>query len=85
MPGQAEHVIAYCGTAILCKLTWPLHRTRTMGTLLIALAAVLEVGQIWVPGRTSQLIDFASSSSGAAVGLLISYLLLKTRVLIPSA
>ena len=38
---------------------------------LAVLAGVLEVGQIWVPGRTAQVIDFAASSVGALAGVLV--------------
>jgi VanZ family protein len=39
-------------------------------TVLVICAALLEIAQIWVPGRTSQLIDFGASSIGAGGGLL---------------
>ena len=69
VPGRIEHVVAYLGTGAMLKLGWPLHRTRWMLAGLVGLAAVLEVGQVWVPGRTSQAIDFVASSSGALAGL----------------
>ncbi len=69
IPGQIEHVVAYLGTGAIIKLGWSMNRTRWMLVGLVALAAVLEVGQVWVPGRTSQVIDFAASSSGALAGL----------------
>jgi VanZ family protein len=39
-------------------------------TLLVICAAFLEIGQIWIPGRTGQLMDFGASSIGAGGGLL---------------
>jgi VanZ family protein len=71
--GQYEHVAAYLGTALLLKLGWPSFRSRWMGLGLLGLAAGLEAGQIWVPGRTSQFIDFAASSAGACIGLLVAH------------
>ncbi len=72
-PGQLEHIAAYLGTALLLKLGWPSFRSRWMGLGLLALAAGLEAGQVWVPGRTSQFIDFASSAAGACIGLLAAH------------
>ncbi len=69
MRGQFEHVAAYVIAAAILKLGWPLGRTRWMGLGFAALAAVLETGQIWIPGRTSQLIDVVASTAGAAIGL----------------
>jgi VanZ family protein len=42
-----------------------------MAVGLVALAGILEIGQLRVPGRTSQFIDFAASSAGAVAGVLI--------------
>jgi hypothetical protein len=36
-----------------------------------ALRNTLEIGQLWVPGQTSQFIDFATSSLGAVIGVLM--------------
>lgn len=33
------------------------------------MAAILELGQVWVPGRTAQLIDLGASSLGAIGGI----------------
>lgn len=39
--------------------------------LLVALVAILEVGQLYAPGRNSSFLDFAASSTGVAVGGLL--------------
>jgi VanZ family protein len=41
-----------------------------MVAMLVLLAAVLEMAQLWQPGRHSQFIDFAASSAGACLGML---------------
>jgi VanZ family protein len=70
LPGQIDHVIAYCGTAGLLGLGYPTTKVRfEIVAMLALLAAVLEVAQLWVPGRHSQFIDFAMSSGGACLGL----------------
>jgi VanZ family protein len=68
--GQNEHVVAYFGTAVFLALGFRTTRGRLATVcLLVALAAVLEVIQRSIPGRHSQLIDWAASSSGAILGV----------------
>jgi VanZ family protein len=69
LPGQLEHVMAYAGTGFFAAFGFSRTRQVLMGLAL--LAAILEVGQLWIPGRTSQLIDFMASSAGAAFGTAI--------------
>jgi len=70
-PGQIDHTIAYCGTAGLLGLGYPAAKSRFGTTvMLISLAAALEVAQLWVPGRHSQFIDFATSAVGTCLGML---------------
>lgn len=69
--GQIEHAIAYCGTGAILAFTYQGPRRWRIAAGLVALAGIMEVGQIWVPGRTSQLIDFAASSAGAGLGVLM--------------
>lgn len=70
--GHAEHVIAYLGTAIVIGLV--LRKSPPLavqGVLLVAYAAILEAGQVYVPGRHASLLDFAFSSAGVVLGALI--------------
>ena len=67
---QFDHVIAYCGTAGLLGLGYPTTKVRfEIFAMLAVLAAVLEVAQLWVPGRHSQFIEFAMSCGGACLGM----------------
>lgn len=71
LPGAYEHLIAYMLTAGVLGLAYRKATIRAaLLTLLVICAAFLEIGQIWVPGRTGQLIDFGASSIGAGGGLL---------------
>lgn len=72
--GRIEHGVAYFGTAAVMALAYrETPRLLVQVALLVALAAVLEVGQLYVPGRNSAFLDFASSSTGAALaGLLMA-------------
>ena len=71
LAGQIEHAIAYCGTAAILAFAYQEPARWRMAAGLVVLAGILEVGQLWVPGRTSQFIDFAASSVGALAGVLV--------------
>ena len=76
--GHAEHFIAWLGTAIVMGLTCRGRpRLATQAILLIAYAAVLEVGQLQALGRHASLHDFAFSAAGVAAGGL-GHLLVRT-------
>lgn len=71
LSGQYEHLVAYLLTAAALGL--PCGKTPNRGallSLLVTCAALLEAAQIWIPGRTAQLVDFGASSIGAGSGLL---------------
>jgi len=73
VPGQINHMIAYCGTASLLGLGHPAAKSRLGAVVMLTLlAAVLEVLQLWVPGRHPQFIDFASSAAGTCLGMLVA-------------
>jgi VanZ family protein len=70
--GRIEHAVAYFGTAFIMGLAYrDAPRLLVQFALLVALAAILEVGQLYVPGRTSAFLDFAASSTGVAAGGLL--------------
>jgi VanZ family protein len=71
LSGQIEHAVAYFGTAVFLALGFRTMRDRVVTiSLLVGLAAVLEMIQRMIPGRHSQLIDWLASSFGAGVGVL---------------
>lgn len=67
--GQVEHLLAYAGTAGLLGLGFSRMPAWRLGFALALLAGILEIGQLWVPGRTAQVVDFAASAGGALIGL----------------
>ena len=77
LPGQVEHMLAYAGAAALAALSTRSGARRRLGFGLVALAGLLEVGQLWIPGRNAQVIDFAASSAGVPIGICIADLLVK--------
>jgi hypothetical protein len=79
---RGEHTVAYFGTAIIMALAYRERpRLYVQTALLVMLAGVLEIGQLYVPGRTSAILDFMASGTGAAVGGLVMALM-RPRVLI---
>jgi len=76
LPGRHEHLIAYMLSAAAFGIGYRKTRTRAVSLILFVLcAALLELAQIWVPGRTARLIDFGASSIGAGFGLLAAVLI----------
>lgn len=73
--GQLEHLVAYAGTAGLLGLGFHRAPVWSLALALGGLAGLLEIGQLWVPGRTAQAIDFAASAGGAFAGLCVARIL----------
>jgi VanZ family protein len=70
--GHAEHFIAYLGTTTVMGLAFQRRpHLAVQCALLIAYAAILEMGQLYSPGRSASFLDFAFSSSGVIVGCLL--------------
>ena len=73
LPGQAEHFFAYLMTGLFLGLGVSRPRYRIGLALgLCVYAGILEIFQIWIPGRNAALMDFAASSTGAFMGMILS-------------
>jgi VanZ family protein len=68
-----EHFVAYGVVAALLCDGPPQARLRMLAFLCV-LAIILEIGQLWVPGRNSAAKDAMSGSLGALCGWLLSWL-----------
>jgi VanZ family protein len=68
LPGRFEHFFAYLATGAVAAVGYGRARSIRVAILLSAYAGLLELGQIWAPGRHSQLSDFAASAAGAIAG-----------------
>ena len=69
-PKLLEHFGAYLATGLLVALAL----RRTSATIVVGLSlysAALEIAQMWIPGRTAGFADFASSSLGACLGVVL--------------
>jgi VanZ family protein len=67
-----EHFAAYFITGSLLAIGYlrPMQLLSS-GVLLAICAGSLEFVQLWVPGRTASVADFAISTIGAWIGLLV--------------
>jgi len=55
--GHVEHLFAYFVTAGMLTVAYPLSVGLRLAGCLAAYAALLEVGQLYVPGRSAQVAD----------------------------
>jgi VanZ family protein len=68
--GSLEHVAAYLISTLLFLLAYPRLSPWLVGGAYAICAGVLELGQLYVPGRHSQFEDFAASCLGVAIAIL---------------
>jgi VanZ family protein len=71
--GPLEHIAAYAIGAGLLTLGY-YKRNRPLFVVLSLTLAILEIAQIWVPGRNPTVIDFAASSAGALIGAALAWI-----------
>jgi len=76
--GSFEHTAAYLISTLLLVSAFPRSSPWTTGGALVVYAGVLEIGQIYVPGRHSQLEDFAASCLGVAMIVVPALLIRRT-------
>jgi VanZ family protein len=75
VPGPLEHAAAYALASGLLLIGYHKHTQPYVIVLSLSLyAAILEIAQIWVPGRNPQFIDFAASSAGALIGAALAWI-----------
>ena len=65
--GSFEHIAAYFISTLMLVRAYPGWSSWTIGGALAVYAGILELGQIYVPGRHSQLEDFAASCLGVVM------------------
>ncbi len=69
---QLEHVIAYFGATTIIGLAYQARLSRlTLVLVLVPFAALLEIGQLYVPDRGASVIDFAASTTGIVAAALL--------------
>jgi VanZ family protein len=80
LPSAFEHVAAYAFAAFFIGLTCH-HRVPPVQLVLLltAYGALLELGQLWVPGRHGQLSDIGADLAGASIGVLVALVTMRLR------
>jgi VanZ like family len=77
---QLEHFVAYFAAGLLLALGFWDRRSVFLLCLAVPIyAAVLEIAQLFIPGRSSEFIDFLASSAGAWAGIVLAWLLHSAR------
>jgi VanZ family protein len=61
---RLEHMAAYLIAGLAVLVAYPRKTPWSIATLLGAYAGVLELGQMYVPGRHAALLDWLASSGG---------------------
>jgi VanZ family protein len=80
LPPGLEHVAAYAVAAFFLSLGYH-HRMPPVQlvVLLTAYGALLEIGQVWVPGRHGQLSDVGADLAGATIGVVAALATMRLR------
>jgi VanZ family protein len=70
---RLEHVAAYLIAGIAVISAYPGRPIWTIAAILCAYAGVLELGQLFIPGRHAAILDWLGSSSGVLCACLTVY------------
>lgn len=74
LSGSQEHFLAYLLSGLLVAAAMPRYRFVHVSCFYVLLAAVLELGQNFSPGRDAQTFTALVSMTGAVVGEIIARL-----------
>jgi len=75
LPEPLEHVAAYALAGGLLTFGFGKRSHPFITLMFLSLyAAILEIAQIWVPGRNPQFIDLFASSAGALIGSALAWI-----------
>lgn len=68
---QGDHALAFLLVGLFFGLAYP-QRRWTVSAVAVALIGLLEIMQIWVPGRHARIEDFVVDALSACVGFAMS-------------
>ena len=71
-PHFLEHLAIFIMTGVAFGVGYP-NRQLVYAIAFVIFAAVLEIGQIWDPGRHARFDDFAFNVLGAWLGLFVTF------------
>jgi VanZ family protein len=72
-PHDLEHFAIFAATGIAFGLSY--GSRYLIAIILVLFAAMIEVGQLFVPGRHARLSDFIVDALASCIGLAASYVL----------
>jgi VanZ family protein len=75
---DGEHALAFVLVGLAFGLAYPRNRLLT-ATISVVLTGIIEILQIWVPGRHARLEDFVVDAVAACAGFAIAAALEFTR------
>lgn len=70
VPHYFEHLLAYAAMGTAFGLGYE-KNPNTLATYLVCFCAVIEIAQLFVPGRHARLLDFAVDAFGTSLGIVI--------------
>lgn len=73
VPHDLEHALAFLGSGILFGIAYTGHEF-VLSTGAVALCAVIEMVQLFVPGRHARMIDLVVDAAAALVGVFVGTL-----------
>jgi VanZ family protein len=68
---NGEHALAFVLVGLAFGLAYPRHRLLT-APIAVAMIGILEILQLWMPGRHARLEDFVVDALAACAGLVIA-------------
>jgi hypothetical protein len=71
---DGEHALAFVLVGLAFGLAYPRRRLLTAG-IAVVLIGVLEMLQVWMPGRHARLEDFVVDALAACVGIAVAAML----------
>ncbi len=71
IPHDVEHFLAFAFVGLVFGLGYP-DRLLLLAPLAIAIAAALEIAQLFVPNRHAYFSDFVINAVAACMGLLVA-------------
>lgn len=77
LPKQVEQAAAFFFVALVTRLTIRREESRLQVLVFVLAAATVQVCQIWIPGRSGRLSDWAVCSAGAFFGVLLAKAILE--------
>ena len=72
-PHDVEHFAMFVITGLVFGFGYPRHHLYQAGALVV-FAGIVELAQIWIPGRHARLVDFVVDATGVALGVAIAWL-----------